>query len=117
MKYFQIVSLAVVSILIFVTLIGVSRQKTRSRYGFYWLLVWSSAAIALSNPNGTTLIANALGIDRGADFVFYCAVLGGMIGFYVLYARLRQLNREMTLLVRELALRDARQPVTDFADR
>ena len=116
MKYFQIISIAIVSILILVTLIGISRQKTRSRYGFYWLLIWTSAAIALSNPNRTTFIANALGIQRGADFVFYCAVLGGMVGFFVLYARLRKLNREMTLLVRELALRDVQPPVTDITD-
>jgi len=116
MKYFQILSLAIISILILFTLAGIYKQESRNRYGFYWLLVWTTAAIALSNPNGTTYIANALGIDRGADFIFYCAVLGGMVGFFILYSRLRQLNRELTLLVRELALRDARQPISDSTE-
>jgi len=53
--------------------------------------------------------AHALGIGRGADLVFYCAVVIMMIGFWMVYVRLRGLRREMTMLVRHLAILEARK--------
>jgi hypothetical protein len=49
-----------------------------------------------------------LGIRRGADLLVYCMVLGFLVGFYVVYLKFRQLTREITVLTRELALRDVR---------
>ncbi|MEK7731822.1 MAG: DUF2304 family protein, partial [Planctomycetota bacterium] len=44
---------------------------------------------------------------RGADLVLYCAVIVMLIGFFMVYARLRRLRRDLTLLSRHLAIRDA----------
>ncbi len=68
----------------------------------------TSNAIAIIRPGVTKIIANALGIGRGADLLLYCTVVAMMVGFLMIYARMRRLRREMTLLVRHLAIRDAK---------
>jgi small membrane protein len=75
-----------------------------------WLALWAGAALALLHPELTQTTARALGIQRGADLVFYCAVLAMLAGFFAVSLRLRQHERETTLLVRHLALREVSQP-------
>ena len=48
-----------------------------------------------------------MGIGRGADLVLYCAVVVMMIGFLMTYSRLRHIQRELTLVVRHIAKREA----------
>lgn len=54
-----------------------------------------------------------MGIGRGADLVFYCAVLAIMVRFWMVYIRLRRLRQEITLLVRHLAVREAQKDAAD----
>ncbi len=44
--------------------------------GVLGILIWSSAAIAIALPDLTSLVAKAVGINRGADLVLYLAILG-----------------------------------------
>lgn len=61
----------------------------------------------------TTRVANIFGIMRGADFVSYCGLLGGLIGFSVVYLRFRRVDRQLTLVVRELAFARAQADMAE----
>ena len=52
--------------------------------GVLGILFWSAAAIAIARPDLTSLVANAVGINRGADLVFYLAILGGVKCLFLL---------------------------------
>lgn len=104
MKGFQYVALSLAAILILASARSLVIHRRRPLGPFLWLLTWCGVAAAIASPNSTTRIANVFGILRGADFVFYCGVLGGLVGFSVVYLRFRQMDRQMTVLVRELAL-------------
>ena len=69
--------------------------------------MWLAAGVAIVRPGLTRGVAKTLGIGRGADLVFYCAVVVMMIGFLMTYSRLRRIQRELTLVVRHIAKRDA----------
>lgn len=69
--------------------------------------VWIAAAAAAYWPDVTTDVAQMVGIDRGRDLLLYCSVVVMMIGFMMVYVRMRRLRREMTVLVRELAMMHA----------
>jgi hypothetical protein len=56
-----------------------------------------------------------VGIGRGADIVLYCAVLVGTFVAFRLSLAQRRLEREMTLLVREVALLRAEPPAAGAA--
>ncbi|RME36136.1 MAG: DUF2304 domain-containing protein [Planctomycetota bacterium] len=104
---FQVVALTAVAVLFLLTLAAAWRGWISKRDGVLWSIVWVAAAAALIFPKLTSIIARALGIGRGADLLLYCSVVVMMVGFLMVYVRLRRLRRDMTLLVRQLALRDA----------
>ena len=68
-------------------------------------------------PDSTTTIATALGIGRGADLLIYLLVIGSSTGFLVLYVKLRAVRREVTLLVRKIALDDPAQIISGDTPR
>lgn len=107
MSLFQVFSLSIVGCLFVASVIAMWRGWGTLRESLTWALVWLAAAVAIIWPGVTKMIANVLGIGRGADLVFYCAVVVMMIGFLMVYVRLRRIRRELTLLVRHLAIRDA----------
>jgi len=107
MNLFQILTLTVVTGLLTLSIVAMARGWATRKEGLLWTVVWLGAGVAIAQPNLTTLIAQTLGIRRGADLVLYCAVIVMLIGFFMVYARLRRLRRDLTLLSRHLAIRDA----------
>lgn len=107
MNPFQIVLIIVVVLLLSGTLVAVFKGWATKREGVVGALVWIAAGVAIIWPQVTQVVAGTLGIGRGTDLLLYCAVVVMMVGFFMVYARIRRLRREVTLLVRHLAIRDA----------
>ncbi len=63
-------------------------------------------------PDASTLLANALGVGRGADMVIYLTLTGLTIGLILLYLRILRLERQLTELVRHQAIAHAQKPET-----
>lgn len=110
MNGFQILLITVIVMISVFTAAAAARGQIRKRIATFWLFVWSAAAVALAWPQSTALAAQALGIGRGADLILYCSVFAMLIGFFYTYTRFRRLDRQLTLLVRRLALDGARHP-------
>jgi hypothetical protein len=101
---FQTVGLPLLFLLVVVTIVAIARQALTRRAGIGWMLLWLIAAYAIAKPSITMSIAHLLGIGRGADLVFYCGILGMLIGFFLIYIRIKRLEQENTVLVRHIAL-------------
>lgn len=111
MSTFQVVALAVLLTLLAVSVAAWWRGWIGRREGLLWSAVWLLAAIAMTWPNAMSRIARMVGIGRGADLVLYSAVIALSVGLWMMYLRLRRVRREMTLLVRHLAILEAeREP-------
>ena len=106
MNLFQILALIVLSMLLVFTLIALVNRWVTRRETLIWSVVWMVAGWAVVRPEITGVVARMLGIGRGADLILYCSVVVMMIGFMMVYVRLRRLRHDMTLLVRELAIRE-----------
>lgn len=100
-------------LLICIALAGVARVIARFRkrdirrvelalWGAVWVLV---AAVAVV-PEGTNRLADLLGIGRGADVVVYGAIVVLAALLFRMSVRMEQLDRAITKVTRELALRD-----------
>jgi hypothetical protein len=107
MRLFQILAIPFIAVMLLVSARNLLQSRARLLVSTFWLLLWLATLIAVANPDRTTDVARALGIQRGADLLVYSAVLAFIVGFYLVYLRLRQLSREITLLTRELAMLDA----------
>lgn len=107
LNVFQWVFVAGIVVLFAVLLVATARQKLRRREALLWGVVLLAAATAVIWPPVTSYAAQLFGIGRGADLLLYLAVIGMFVGFWMVYMRLRQLRREMTLLVRHHAIEQA----------
>ena len=107
MNLFQILAVVVVTGLFCLSVAAMLRGWATRREGLAWAAVWLATGLAILFPEMTIVVAKALGIGRGADLVLYCTVIVMLVGFFMVYARLRRLRRDLTLLTRHLALRDA----------
>ncbi len=85
-------------------LVAVWQGKLRRREALLWCAILAAGATAILWPGVTSHVARFLGIGRGADLVLYLAVVAMFVGFWMVYLRLRQLRRDITLLVRHLAI-------------
>jgi hypothetical protein len=110
MNAFQYGVLVFLAVLATATARGVVGGSIRKRVAAFWMLIWLSAAGALIWPNATRVVARALGIGRGTDLVLYVSVFTMLAGFFYTYTRFRRMDRMLTVLVRELALEQARKP-------
>ena len=106
MSTFQVLALSFLACLFVGTVVAMVKRVGVHRDNLLWLFLWVLAGVAIAWPDLTAMVAAVLGIGRGADLVLYCAVVVMMVGFLMVYVRLRRLRRDLTLLVRHLALRD-----------
>ncbi len=114
---FQIIAVIVLGILVAVSLSGAFLGRVTRREGIGWTVLWLCAAGAILKYEWTGSVARLLGIGRGADLVLYCAVVVMMVGFMMVYLRMRRFQRELTLVVRHLAIQEAEMAIQGPRDR
>lgn len=64
-------------------------------------------SVAVTSPHAISWLAHALGIGRGADLLSYLTALAMTMAFFYMYVRFRRVERQLTLLVRRLAIHNA----------
>ncbi len=77
-----------------------------------WFLFWVLVVIASLRPETTDLLARWMGVGRGVDTAMY---LGFLVIFYLVFrafAKLEDLDRQLTRVVRANALKDAEAQLT-----
>ena len=93
------------------------RGGTRMLYLGLWLLFWACVVVVAVHPDTTSYFAGWLGVGRGVDIAMYLSVL--MI-FYLLFrsfAKIEDLDRQLTRVVRADALRELEQQLNATPDR
>jgi hypothetical protein len=69
-------------------------------------LAFVLAAIgAVLFPNGLTWVANLVGVHRGTDLLLYGSIVVFLFTTFAAYQRIHHLEKQITQLARELALR------------
>lgn len=107
MNGFQFLGTSIAALFGLIALIGLFKRRVSRASALFWLAVWTSAGVAILNPEWTRIVAEVLGIARGADLVFYLSILTMFMGFFLVFAKLRRLDRTMTRIVRDIAIGDA----------
>jgi hypothetical protein len=71
------------------------------------VLVATTGIIFVLRPELTNLLAHKLGVGRGTDLMFYLFFLASTYAFLIVYARHRELRRDLTKLTRSFAIEHA----------
>ena len=75
-----------------------------------WAGFWAAAGVLVLVPAATQRIAHLLGVGRGADAMFYLGLTALFYFFFRQQLKIRDLEHQITELVRKLALERARNP-------
>jgi small membrane protein len=72
-------------------------------------LVWTAAFTTIANPLLTWYLAKNIGIDRGTDLVLYIFVLSFLGTSFYFYAENLRLHRQLTTIIRHIAMQEAKK--------
>ncbi|EHP89187.1 DUF2304 domain-containing protein [Methanotorris formicicus] len=78
--------------------------------GIFWLFVWILVVVVLVFPQTLSCLAGVLGVGRGVDAIIYLSIVVLFYLIYRMYARMEHLEREITKVVREVAIKDRHEP-------
>ncbi len=74
-----------------------------------WTLLWVALSLVVQLPQQTDVLARILGVGRGVDVLLFASVVALVLLLFRVYLRIERMEREITTVVRELALLRAEQ--------
>ncbi|HQR08729.1 MAG TPA: DUF2304 domain-containing protein [Gemmatales bacterium] len=104
MNLFQIVAVTGLLLLLVIEWLRVVRYRISAGGPLFRSLIWLAAIGFILFPDSLTYIARWLGIGVGANLLLYLLTFAFLAVSFMLYARIVHLRRQMTQLVRHLAL-------------
>lgn len=106
MLLIQIILVAIIASIISYSLLRFKKGDLDIKRLIFWIIFWLAASVVVIWPNLTVLIANYVGIGRGADLVVYGALIVLFYSLFRLLIRIEKLEKNLTKLVRQRAIDD-----------
>lgn len=75
----------------------------------FWSFVWGSMIILVFIPGKTNFLAKMIGMERGNDAMFFLGIVALFYATYRLYVKINEQEKEITKLVRALALKNVKK--------
>ncbi len=101
------------AIIIIVVVLIISRiflqfksKKINLRELVFWTVLWLLLVVVVLLPQTVNLLADYMGVGRGVDVVIYLSIIVLFYIIFRIFARLEKLERDITKIVRHLALKD-----------
>lgn len=87
------------------------RKNAITTYSFVlWSFVWCATLVVALYPNILRFVSNIFQIGRSIDALIYISIVVLFYLIFKVFVRLDDMNREMTKLVRLIALQDMQKP-------
>ncbi len=109
MNTFQWLALAGLALLIARELVSLRNGRLGPRAWALRTAILVAAAATIARPSLVQSLAVSIGIGRGADVVLYGFVLVLIVESFYFYSQTCELRREVTELMRHLAIAEARR--------
>lgn len=106
-KVILLVAIVVVTVMLTRSTAGARHQAVRRLMLVAFVVL---ALVAVLFPPFLTQVARAVGVGRGADLLLYGLTVTFLGYVAASYRRLREMEHQVTVLARELALRDPEDP-------
>ena len=110
MNWIQVLLIAAVVALLIYLLRSRTNAKAKAWVKVGYLLFVVAAIYAILRPDDTTVVANWLGVDRGADLLSYALIIAFVFTTLSTYLRFKDLELRYARLARAVALQTARTP-------
>ena len=110
MNWIQVLLIAAVVALLVYLLRARTNAKAKAWVKVGYVLFVIAAIYAILRPDDTTVVANWLGVDRGADLLSYALMIAFVFTTLSTYLRFKELELRYARLARAVALQSARTP-------
>lgn len=110
MNVIQGLLIAAVVALLFYLLRSRTNAKAKAWVKVGYVLFVIAAIYAILRPDDTTVVANWLGVHRGADLLTYALIIAFIFTTLSTYLRFKELELRYARLARAVALESARSP-------
>jgi len=91
------------------TFIQFKKGKLTLAMLFLWILFWVIVGVVVLLPNTTNTLARFVGVGRGVDVIMYVAIIALFYLVFRLFVMIEDTEREITRLVRTLAVKEMDQ--------
>ena len=110
MNWIQVLLIAAVMALLVYLLRSRTNAKAKAWVKVGYVLFVILAVYAILRPDDTTVLANFLGVRRGADLITYALIIAFVFTTMSTYLRFKELELKYARLARAVALDGARPP-------
>ena len=110
MNWIQVLLIAAVVALLIYLLRSRTNAKAKAWVKVGYVLFVIAAVYAILRPDDTTVLANWLGVDRGADLLSYALIIAFVFTTLSTYLRFKELELKYARLARAVALQNAQTP-------
>ncbi|MEZ0357174.1 hypothetical protein CRM90_13115 [Mycobacterium sp. ENV421] len=110
MNWIQVLLIAAVIALLVYLLRSRTNAKAKAWVKVGYVLFVVLAIYAILRPDDTTVLANFLGVRRGADLITYSLIIAFVFTTLSTYLRFKELELKYARLARAVALEGARTP-------
>ncbi|HTY27335.1 MAG TPA: DUF2304 domain-containing protein [Mycobacterium sp.] len=110
MNWIQVLLIAAVVALLVYLLRSRTNAKAKAWVKVGYVLFVVAAIYAILRPDDTTVLANWLGVRRGADLLTYALIIAFVFTTMSTYLRFKELELRYARLARAVALEGARVP-------
>ncbi len=108
-------------IVIIISIFAISRVLLQVRKNvvaidsaLFWVVIWLIVISIVIYPNTINNLADIVGVGRGVDVIIYLSIIFLFYMIYRMYVRMENLEREITKLVREIALIERKKKGNDI---
>ncbi|WP_167097159.1 DUF2304 domain-containing protein [Mycobacterium sp. DL592] len=110
MNWIQVLLIAAVMVLLVYLLRSRTNAKAKAWVKVGYVVFVIAAIYAILRPDDTTVLANWLGVRRGADLITYALIIAFVFTTLSTYLRFKELELRYARLARAVALDGARVP-------
>ncbi len=110
MNWIQVLLISAVVALLVYLMRSRTNAKAKAWVKLGYLLFVIAAIYAILRPDDTTVLANWLGVDRGADLLTYALTIAFVFTTLSTYLRFKELELRYAQLARTVALQGAQVP-------
>ncbi|BBX05636.1 DUF2304 domain-containing protein [Mycolicibacterium aichiense] len=110
MNWIQVLLITAVIALLVYLLRSRTNAKAKAWVKVGYVLFVVLAVYAILRPDDTTVLANFLGVRRGADLITYALIIAFVFTTLSTYLRFKELELKYARLARAVALEGARTP-------
>lgn len=103
----KILAVLFVTFVVYKTSLRLKKGDIHIREFIIWLIFWLLVLAAILVPQQTDVLAQLVGVERGADLLFFVSIVVLFYAVFKIIVKLEKVERNITEIVRNTAIKNS----------